>query len=342
MTDRLTALLADKPVVFADGAMGTSLFALGLATGDCPELWNVDRPEAVASVHRDFVAAGSDIVLTNTFGANARRLLLHGADDRVAALNRAGAAVARGVAEAAGRPVLVAGSMGPTGDLLAPLGPLTEAEAEAIFAEQARALAEGGVDILWVETISAAAEMRAAVAAAAGTGLPVVATFSFDTNGRTMMGLTAAEAVALAGELAVRPVGLGANCGVGPPQLVDTVLELSGAAPDGIAVVAKGNCGIPEYRHGHIHYAGSPSIMADYACLARDAGARIIGGCCGTTAAHVRAMVEAVAARPPGSRPDRAAVEARLGPVAAPSAEAADTPVPGVEERRGRRQRRRA
>lgn len=336
MTDPIRALLDTKPVLFADGAMGTSLFALGLETGDSPELWNVDHPDRVAEVHRGFVAAGSDIVLTNTFGGNARRLALHQAQHRVRELNLAGARIARAVADAAGRPVLVAGSMGPTGDLLTPVGALDPAEAEAAFAEQALALKAGGADLLWIETMSAAEEVAAAVAGAAAAGLPIVTTLTFDTHGRTMMGLTTAEAARLADRLPVRPAALGANCGIGPAQLLESVLGLAAAAGPDAVVVAKGNAGIPQYRDGHIHYSGAPEVMAEYAVLARDAGARIIGGCCGNTAAHIRAMVEAVAARPRGGRPSLETVAAALGPIAftAPANQGGDD---GRRERRRRR-----
>lgn len=333
MTDPIRDLLSRKPVLFADGAMGTSLFALGLETGDNPELWNVDHPDRVAEVHRGFVEAGSDIVLTNSFGGNARRLMLHQLQGRVGELNRAAAEVARNVADKAGRKVLVAGSMGPTGDIMAPVGVLSTAEAEEAFAAQAEALKQGGVDLLWIETISAMDELTAAVAGAARTGLPIVATLTFDTHGRTMMGVTTAEAATLAAGLPVPPVAIGANCGIGPSQLLESVLGLVAAAGPEAVVVAKGNAGIPQYRAGHIHYDGSPDVMADYAALARDAGARIIGGCCGNTAAHIRAMAEAVETRPRRDPPSLEAVVAALGPLTAPAK--ADG-----EERRERKRRR--
>ena len=169
-------MLASRPVLLADGGMGTGLFSLGLSTGDSPELWNVLQPDRVATVHRGFVEAGSDIILTNSFGGTRQRLKLHQAQDRVAELNGAAARLARGVADAAGRPVLVAGSMGPTGELVVPLGAMTMDEATAAFAEQAQALAAGGADLLWIETMSSAEEVEAAVAGAATTDLPVVVT----------------------------------------------------------------------------------------------------------------------------------------------------------------------
>lgn len=314
MSDRLTALLADRPALLADGGMGTSLFQQGLVTGDNPELWNVEHPERVAAVHRGFVAAGADLILTNSFGGNRFRLALHGHQERVAELNRAAARVARRATEAAGRPVLVAGSIGPTGEILAPLGPCDPEAAAAAFAEQAQALAEGGCDLLWIETMSAAEEVAAAVRGAAATGLPLVVTMSFDTGGRTMMGLTPADAAALARQLPARPVAIGANCGVGPGQLVATILALREADPDAL-LVAKANCGIPEYRDGQIHYTGTEAVMAAYARLARDAGARIVGGCCGTTAAHLAAMRSALDQGEPGPPPDLALIERRLGQI---------------------------
>jgi methionine synthase I (cobalamin-dependent) len=332
MPPALLDLLATRPVLLADGAMGTSLFAQGLAAGDSPELWNLLHPERVRAVHRGFIEAGSDLILTNSFGANRCRLALHGAAARVAALNRAAAALARAEADRVGRTVLVAGSIGPTGEIFQPIGALAPEDGAAAFAEQAAALAEGGCDLLWIETLSAAEELQAAVAGAAPTGLPIVATMTFDTHGRTMMGLTPAAAMALRAGLAARPAAFGANCGIGPAQLVESVLGLARAAAPDDLLVAKGNCGIPQYHDGHIHYDGTPAVMADYACLARDAGARVIGGCCGTTPAHLVAMAEALATRPAGPPPDRAAIEARLGPLPTPP-EAGE---PGRERRRRR------
>jgi 5-methyltetrahydrofolate--homocysteine methyltransferase len=318
--DALAGLLATKPVLLADGAMGTSLFALGLETGGSPELWNLEQPDHVRAVHQGFIDAGSDIVLTNSFGANRMRLALHGAQDRVAELNRAAARLAREPADAAGREVLVAGAMGPTGEIFAPVGGFSADDGVAAFAEQAQGLADGGVNLLWIETISSVEELTAAVSGAAGCGLPIVATMTFDTRGRTMMGLTCEAAMGLRAGLAVPPVAFGANCGIGPAQLVDSVLGLMGAAEPGDLIVAKGNCGLPHYHDGEIRYDGTPEIMADYACLARDAGARIIGGCCGTTPTHIAAMALALATRPARPAPDLATVEQTLGPIAAEAA----------------------
>ncbi|MDH3229641.1 MAG: betaine--homocysteine S-methyltransferase [Alphaproteobacteria bacterium] len=338
MSDILTSLLAARDCLVADGAMGTNLFEAGLMTGDSPELWNVAHPEKVAAVHRHMVEAGADIILTNTFGANRYRLALHGAEDRVAELNRAGAAIAREVADAAGRPVVVAGSIGPTGEIYQPVGPLAIADGRAAFAEQAHALAEGAADVLWIETISGAEELEAAVGGAAEAGLPVIATMTFDTNGRTMMGLAPADAVRCARGLEIGLAAFGSNCGIGPAALVDSLLGIGAAAEAGEIIVAKGNCGIPEYHEGHIHYTGTPEVMAAYARMARDAGARIVGGCCGTSPVHLAAIAAALKDHTPGPAPDRAAIEAALGRLGAGADALKRADAAGVQ-RRGRRRR---
>ena len=188
----LQSLLAEGRPLLADGATGTNLFAMGLTSGDSPELWNAEHPDRIESLHRAFVDAGSDIILTNSFGANRRRLMLHKLEGRTRELNRLAAQIARKVADSAGRPVVVAGSVGPTGDLLAPLGPLSEDEAVDVFIEQIEGLREGGADVAWIETMSAPEEMRAAAVAAAKCGMPYTLTASFDTAGRTMMGVAPA------------------------------------------------------------------------------------------------------------------------------------------------------
>ncbi|MGH9175729.1 MAG: betaine--homocysteine S-methyltransferase, partial [Vicinamibacterales bacterium] len=318
MTDPLSALLAERPWLLADGATGTNLFQVGLEAGEAPELWNVSQPEKVTALNAGFVAAGSDIVLTNSFGGSRYRLKLHKAEARVAELNAAAARIARQAADAArDRRVLVAGSLGPTGEILAPVGPLSEADATAAFAEQASALAEGGADLLWIETISSFEELRAALAGAGTTGLPIVATLSFDTNGRTMMGVKPDELAAFAAEAAPKPAAYGANCGSGAAELVGAMLHMTAAARPGDVLVAKSNCGIPEFVDGHICYSGTPELMADYACLVRDLGVRIIGGCCGTTAEHVSTMRAALTSRPPGPRPGLEEIANTLGPLSA-------------------------
>ncbi len=314
--DPVSDLLKDRQYLVADGAMGTNLFLLGLANGASGELWNVEQPAKVRSVYQGFVDAGSDFILTNTFGANRFRFALHRLQGRVRELNMAAAALAREVADTAGRKVLVAGNIGPSGDVLEPLGPRTAAEAEEAFHEQAEALREGGADVAWIETMFAEAELEAAVRGAHRAGLPVVATMTFDTGGRTMMGVRPMEAMRNSHNLPVRPVAFGANCGVGPAQLLDSVLGLAMGAESDDVIVAKSNCGLPVMGDDmKVRYDGTPEIMANYARLARDAGARIIGGCCGTTPAHVRAMVEALAGSVKQDKPSYEAVERLLGPI---------------------------
>ena len=312
MADALSALLSTRDWLLADGATGTTLFNMGLGSGDAPELWNVQHPDRIRALYRGPVEAGSDLFLTNSFGGTAARLKLHDAQRRVSELNRAAAEIARDVADTAGRRVVVAGSMGPTGEIMAPMGSLTHALAVEMFHEQAEALRDGGADVLWVETISAPEEFRAAAEAAALAHMPWCGTMSFDTAGRTMMGTTSADMVRLVDRLAHPPLAFGANCGVGASDLLRTVLGFAAQGPER-PLIAKGNAGIPKYVDGHIHYDGTPALMAEYARLARDAGARIIGGCCGTTPEHLRAMRAVLEETVPGERPALEAIAARLG-----------------------------
>ena len=336
MTDVLRRLLDLKPYLIADGGMGTSLFALGLETGGSPEQWNVDHGERIASVHQGFIDAGADIILTNTFGGNAYRLKLHKMEDRVAAFNEAGARVARGVADAADRPIVVAGDIGPTGELFAPLGALSMEDGVAAFTAQAQALAAGGADIIWIETMSSEEEVAAAAAGVATTGLPVVCTMTFDTVGCTMMGVTPAQAAAFCQGLTPAPTAYGANCGNGPAELVHVLTGLARVAGPDDVLVAKSNCGVPDYIDGEIKYDGTPEVMARYGRMARDSGARIIGACCGATPLHLRAIVKAIEGYAPLDAPDLDSIEAALGPVAA----AIKAPVAaGALHRRSRRRR---
>jgi 5-methyltetrahydrofolate--homocysteine methyltransferase len=312
MNDALSDLLATRDWLLADGATGTNLFNMGLQSGDAPELWNADEPEKIRALYRGAVEAGSDLFLTNTFGGNASRLKLHQAEARVHELNRLGAELGREVADASGRKVIVAGSIGPTGEIMAPMGSLTHALAVEMFHEQAEGLKAGGADVLWVETISAPEEYKAAAEAAALADMPWCGTMSFDTAGRTMMGLTSAAMVQMVDKLKHKPLAFGANCGVGASDLLRTVLGFV-ATGTSTPIIAKGNAGIPKYVDGHIHYDGTPDLMADYAVLARDAGARIIGGCCGTMPVHLRAMREALETRAPGPRPDLETIKAQIG-----------------------------
>ena len=310
MKTSLEELAAEKGVLLADGAIGTNLFKAGLETGYPPELWNVERPEAITALYLQFIDAGSDIILTNSFGGTSFRLKLHQNETRVAELNLAAAALARQVVDAAARPVLVAGSIGPTGELFAPLGMLTDIDAEAAFSEQAGALAKGGVDMLWIETMSSLEEVRAAAIAAKKTGLPVMATMTFDTAGRSMMGIKPGDYSDFAAEIELQ--GFGANCGIGPAELIDSVSYFDSRQQDRF-VIAKGNCGIPAYVDGEIHYHGTPELMAEYAVIARDLGVRIIGGCCGTSPEHIRAMRTALDSVQKSPSPSKEEIEKRLG-----------------------------
>lgn len=308
--------------LLADGATGTNLFDMGLTSGDAPELWNEAHPDRIRRLHQNFVDSGADIILTNSFGGNARRLALHKAEGRVHALNRLAAEHARAVADAADRKVIVAGSVGPTGDLLAPLGALTEDAAVEVFAEQIAGLQAGGADLIWIETMSALEEMRAAATAAAKVGMPYTVTASFDTAGNTMMGVTPAAMIGRVGDFAPHPHGIGCNCGVGASDLLCSVLAMTEANPEA-TVIAKANCGIPQVGANGVTYSGTPQIMADYARLALDAGARIIGGCCGTRPEHLLAMRRALEGHARGERPDLERIVAAVGPLASPPAKEA-------------------
>ncbi len=306
------ALLTERGVLVADGGMGTSLFALGLANGESPELLNVEQPGMVEKAHTGFVLAGADVILTNTFGGNRRRLALHGLEKRVGEITDAAVRVARQSTASADRPVAVAGSIGPTGDLIEPLGPLSPEQATSVFTEQVAALEEAGVDVLWIETMSSLEELSAAFAATGGTHLPVVTTMSFDTHGKTMMGVAPVALAGWAQSATHPPLAIGANCGIGPGDVLAAVHDLVEALP-GVIVVAKANAGIPAYTAGGLEYPVATVDMADYARLAVASGARIVGACCGSTPEHlaeIREAVDTAAARP---RPDRAEIADRFG-----------------------------
>jgi 5-methyltetrahydrofolate--homocysteine methyltransferase len=290
MTDRLLDLLERKGLVLGDGAMGTMLQLAGLTDGGAPELWNVTHAEVVRTIYQGYADAGSDIITTNSFGGTRYRLKLHKLEERVFELNQAAAALAR---EAAGADKLVAGSIGPTGELMEPLGPLTLDQARAAFAEQAAGLAAGGVDFFLVETMSSLDEVQAAVEGARqASDRPVVVTMTFDTNYRTMMGVTPAQAVQTLHGWGVAVIG--ANCGNGPAEIERIMWEMAQARPEGAVLMAQSNAGLPRWSGGDISYDGTPEVMAGYAQRMRALGVQVIGACCGSTPDHLAAMRQAL------------------------------------------------
>ncbi|WP_272006324.1 betaine--homocysteine S-methyltransferase [Roseovarius sp. ZX-A-9] len=336
MTNALSRMLATRDWVLADGATGTNLFNMGLESGDPPEMWNDKHPDRILKLYQMAVDAGSDLFLTNSFGGNAARLKLHGAQKRARELSRISAELGREVADKTDRDIIVAGSVGPTGEIMAPMGALTHELAVEIFHEQAEGLKEGGADVCWLETISAPEEYKAAAEAFKLAGMPWCGTMSFDTAGRTMMGMTSSAMADMVETLDNTPLAYGANCGTGASDLLRTVLGFVAQGTER-PIIAKGNAGIPKYVDGHIHYDGTPDLMADYACLARDAGATIIGGCCGTMADHLSRMREALETRPVGPRPTLEQITAALGAFSsAVDGTGDDNPAPSRKSRRRR------
>jgi 5-methyltetrahydrofolate--homocysteine methyltransferase len=289
MKTTLQDLVASDRPVTVDGAMGTNLIELGLEVGVPTGVWNVDQPDRVGKVHRDFIEAGAQIILTNTFVCNRLSLKLYDLADRAVELTRAAARVARAEADAADVPVAVGGSIGPTGDILEPLGALSQDEARETFEQQAEVLAAGGVDVFWIETMSDPEEVRAAVEGCrrVDPDLPVVMTMSFERGGRTLMGVTPAQAMeALMGFGAV---AVGGNCGSSLDE-IEVVIDEMHIADPGAVLVAKANAGLPRTEGDVTAYDATPEDMADYAKAVYERGARIIGACCGSTPAHIRAI----------------------------------------------------
>jgi methionine synthase I (cobalamin-dependent) len=286
-------LLSSGDPVLADGAMGTMLFDLGLGLGEPPERWNLDHPDRVSQVHQDYIDAGAQIILTNSFGASPILLERHGLGEQAELINLTAAELARGAADAAPAPIAVGGSMGPTGAMMEPLGELTFEAALAAFEEQAGALAKGGVDVFWVETMYDIVEVRAAAQGcrSAAPDLPVVATMTFDTAGHTMMGVSPQAAAEALMELGV--IALGGNCGNGTEEIHGVIRAMHGSQSD-LVLTAKSNAGVPHLVDGVTTYGATPQHMAEYALQALEEGAQIIGACCGSTPAHVRAMAEAL------------------------------------------------
>jgi 5-methyltetrahydrofolate--homocysteine methyltransferase len=279
--------LTTGETILADGAMGTMLQAAGLEKGHAPEELNLTNPEKVLAVHQGYVDAGSELILTNSFGGNKYRLSKYGLGDSVYDLNRRAAEIAREVDA-----TFVAGSMGPTGEFFAPLGTLTPEEVQETFAEQARGLADGGVDLLVIETMSDLNEMEAAIQGAKqATDLPLVCTMTFQQKLHTIMGVSPSQAAeALAGWGAA---ALGANCGTGPEEVEQVLEQMKEAVPDAF-LVAKANAGVPRLVKGRTEYNATPELMAEYAGRFAQMGVTIIGACCGSTPEHIAAMARAL------------------------------------------------
>ena len=289
-----TRSLTQQQMLLLDGAMGTQLFDRGLPPGDPPEMLNLVDPDIVRSIHNEYLSVGSDVILTNTFGGNRHRLALHGLDDRVHEINDAAVRIAKQAAlkfEA-----LVAGSLGPLGALLAPLGPVSAEEALDAFKEQVDGLTAGtrdrdansSIDVLWIETMSSLDEAEIAIDACRELSeLPVAITMSFDTNRHTMMGVSPANAVEALLDAGASAVGV--NCGNSLEDNEAAITQMREASPEALLIV-KSNAGIPEWQGAKLSYSATPALMADFARRLRDLGVQLLGGCCGTTPEHIAAM----------------------------------------------------
>ena len=294
MTTELSNLLAGGGTLLADGATGTQMFKLGLSDGAPPETWNDTIPENVLLVHQQYIEAGAQLILTNTFGGTTFRLKLHNLQDRSEELNHKGAALARNAADQADQTVFVAGSIGPTGEILKPMGNMSYEEAVESFAIQAKGLHSGGVDIFWIETMSDLNEVKAAVEGIRQVSdRPICATMTFDTKGRTMMGVTPQAAARAMNEMDL--FAFGANCGNGIDEIEAVVDQMRQVIPEA-KIIAKSNAGMPQWIDNELKYDGTPEAMAEYAQRVRALGASIIGGCCGSAPEHVAAMSQALEA----------------------------------------------
>ena len=286
-------LIEDSRPILLDGAMGTMLFSSGLESGGAPELWNIEAPEKIKAVHEAYIGVGSQLILTNTFGGTPMRLQMHGLDERAEELNRAGAELAGKAAEDADKAVVVAGSIGPSGGILEPYGEMAYEQAVDSFRRQVEGLVQGGVDVLWIETMSDLGEVRAAVEGArlVTDSTPLVATMTFDTHGRTMMGVKPEQALEELSTLDLE--ALGANCGNGTEEIEIVIGKMADLNPEK-PLVAKANAGIPHVENGDVVYDATPQIMGEYARKVFALGASLIGGCCGSTPDHLAEMKAAL------------------------------------------------
>ncbi|MDQ7818942.1 MAG: bifunctional homocysteine S-methyltransferase/methylenetetrahydrofolate reductase [Armatimonadota bacterium] len=309
-------------VLLADGAMGTQLYARGVPFDQCFDALNLTRPDLVRQIHLDYIHSGAELIETNTFGANRFKLAQHALAHRLGEINRAGAALARETADAAGRPVFVAGSMGPIGRPMAPLGAVSPEEVRQAYAEQAAALVEGGCDVLILETFTDLAELVEAVRGVRdATDVPLIAQMTFTQEGRTLLGHEPAEIVRTLEALPVDVVG--ANCSVGSLGILQVIQRMAAASP-AVFLSAMPNAGFPAYVGGRYIYVSTPSYMAGHARQMAALGARIVGGCCGTTPEHIAAMREALA----GPAPAVTTAVVEFPPARPPAEEPAARPEP--------------
>ena len=282
--------------ILADGAMGTMLHGRGIGFDKCFDELNLTNPSAVAEIHREYIEAGAQMILTNTFGANRFKLSKHGLEDHVLQLSRAGVDLAKRVVAASFREVLVGGSVGPLGVRIAPFGRVQPEQARAAFAEQIGALSEAGADLIVIETMSDLFEIKEAIKAARQVcELPIVASVTFTRDDRTVLGDDPAKVARTLQETAVDVIGV--NCSGGPAQLLRILKQMCQAVPDGKFWV-KPNAGWPEQIGGRIMYPADPEYFGEYALSFREMGACILGGCCGTTPQHIAAMRKALATAP--------------------------------------------
>ncbi|MGI5912392.1 MAG: homocysteine S-methyltransferase family protein [Syntrophomonadaceae bacterium] len=298
MKPKLSDLLRER-VLILDGAMGTMLQEQGMRPGQCPELFGIENPRMLSSIHQQYIEAGSDIIQTNTFGGNRFKLAEYGLANRVEEINGEAVKIAR---QSAGNKVLVAASIGPSGKLLQPMGDVDFDQLYTAFSEQVIACEKAGADLISIETMTDLGEARiATIAARQNTNLPVIVHLSFETDGRTMMGTD--PVTALLTLEALQPLAIGANCSGGAKELLPVIENMNNYTSVYLSV--EPNAGLPILIDGETVFPDSPEEMAEYALRLRDAGANIIGGCCGTTPAHIRAIASILRGVPPVNRSQR-------------------------------------
>ena len=323
--------LREGAPLLCDGAMGTLLYARGVTVDACFDVLNLSQPALVQSIHADYISAGADCVETNTFGANRFKLASHGLESQVRDINLRGVKLARDVRESMGRDVFVLGSIGPLGRYLAPLGTVGPEDAREAFREQAEALLEGGVDALIVETFSDLVELELAVTAIRSvTDLPIVAEVAFSDDAHTFAGRSPAEVAITLRNLAVDAIG--ANCSVGSSTLYEVLEQMHAAAGD-LPLAVQPNAGLPSRIGERLIYLSSPPYMAEYAGRMVTVGARLVGGCCGTTPQHIAAMRDVLDAQTPVARAAPARPRVRTTPMEAPPGLAMRRPPTGLQRK---------